>query len=120
MSRSFQHITVERQNGCHCVRLRSFTMDETALRSMFTELLILVKEEGCRRLALSLGPGEPKCLYSVFLAKLITLQRVLREQSGRLFLCDASEQVRGIFRVCQLENLFHFVPDFAAACAAPD
>jgi hypothetical protein len=81
------------------------------------ELRHLVIEESCQKLALSLGPDSPQCLYSVFLAKLITLQRMLREREGELVLCYVSPPVRSIFATCCLDQLFHFEPDFDGAVA---
>jgi hypothetical protein len=115
MQQAFQHIDVEQQDGCHCVRFRKLDMDEITLRDAFAELQRLVREQGVRRLALSLGPESPQCLYSIFLARLLSLQRALRTQGGQLLLCEASENVIGIFAACKLETLFHFLPDFAAA-----
>jgi hypothetical protein len=87
------------------------------IHELAAELRQLITEGSCRKLALSLGPDAPECLYSVFLAKLITLQRILREHEGELVLCYASPPVRSIFATCCLDQLFHFELDFDAAVA---
>jgi anti-anti-sigma factor len=115
MTRPYRHIEVERRGEVFCVRLHHPRLDEPAIYELAGELRALVADEGCRKMALSLGPHAPECLYSVFLAKLITLQRVLREHGGELVLCHVQPVVRDIFAACCLEQLFHFLPDFEAA-----
>jgi hypothetical protein len=90
-------------------------LDEPTIHEATGELRSLVIEEGCRKMALSLGPESPECLYSVFLARLIALQRVLREHQGELVLCHVQPAVRDIFAACCLDRLFDFAPDFDAA-----
>jgi anti-anti-sigma factor len=111
MSAPYRYVEVERHDDtCH-VRLRYRHLAEAQQSELFTELQGLVNDEGCRRLALSLS-DDPEFLDSVFLAKLITLQRVLNEHGGELRLCHVSPQVRSIFRACKLDQLFHFAADF--------
>jgi hypothetical protein len=118
MPEPYRHIVVARRDGAFCVRLLPRHLPEETLYELFEELLGLVHLDGCRWLALSLGPDNHEFLYSVFLAKLITLQRVLREQGGALILCEASPEVRTIFEACKLEDQFRFVPTFDDALAA--
>jgi anti-anti-sigma factor len=108
---------VERKGDVFCVRLRRRQLDETEVLALAGELTGLVEQGGCRKLALALGPEQPECLYSVFLAKLISLQRVLREHGGELALCYATPEVLSIFEACSLDRMFTFVPDFDAAAA---
>jgi hypothetical protein len=117
MSRPYRYLEVEHRGGVFCVQLKQHRLDETQIYEVGAELRRLVTDDGCRKMALSLGPESPECLYSVFLAKLITLQRVLREHSGELVLCYAQPVVREIFAACCLDALFHFLPDFEAAVA---
>ncbi|HEY7158729.1 MAG TPA: STAS domain-containing protein [Gemmataceae bacterium] len=112
-----RHIDVERRGDVFCVRLRQPRLEEAAIYELSAELRDLVTNDGCRTMALSLGPESPECLYSIFLAGLITLQRVLREHGGELMLCHAQPDVRDIFKACGLDPLFHFLPDFEAAVA---
>jgi hypothetical protein len=117
MSRPYRFIAVERRGDVFCVRLRQTQLDEAMIQELAEELRDLIVANACRKLAVSLGPESPECLYSVFLAKLICLQRVLREREGELVLCDVQPDVYGIFTACCLEQLFRFVPDFNAAVA---
>jgi anti-anti-sigma factor len=117
MEHHYRHIKVDRRGDVFCVRLTRHMLDEMAIHEMFNELRSLVTEEGCRRLALSLGPDRVECLYSVFLAKLITLQRVLRENGGELALCHVQPPVHEIFEACSLDKLFSFRSDFDDAGA---
>ena len=110
-----RHIDVERRGDVSCVRLHQPRLEEAAIYELSAELRDLVTNDGCRKMALSLGPESPECLYSIFLAGLITLQRVLREHGGALILCHVQSDVRDIFKSCGLDPLFHFLPDFEAA-----
>jgi hypothetical protein len=117
MTRPYHYLDVERRGDVFCTRLRRSQLDEPMIYELAAELRQLVTEESCRKMALSLGPDAPQCLYSIFLAKLITLQRILREHEGELVLCFVSPPVRSIFAACCLDQLFHFEPDFDAAVA---
>jgi anti-anti-sigma factor len=118
MEAHFKHIAVEQRGDIFCVSLRKHQMDEADVLAMIDELLDLVDDWGCRKMALSLGPGAVECLYSVFLAKLVTLRRHLLESDGQLRLCDASPETIGVFRACHLDDYFDFLPDQAAALAS--
>jgi anti-anti-sigma factor len=118
MDRPYRHIKLERTGDVHCVRLRHAKLDEAALYELADELISLITEDGCRKLLLSLGPEEPQFLFSVFLAKLVTLQRRLHANGGALKLADVSADTRRIFDACRLTSLFDFVPDRAAGLAA--
>jgi anti-anti-sigma factor len=82
------------------------------------ELHHLAAQDGCRKMVLSLGPPEPQFLYSVFLAKLVTLQRRLQARGGKLKIADTTPETRDIFDACGLTNLFDFAPDRATALAS--
>jgi hypothetical protein len=110
-------IEVERRGDVFCARLARPRFNEIEIAGLIEELEALVTGAGCRRLALSLGPRPPEFLYSVFLAKLVHLQRVLREHGGDMVLCEAGAEVRSIFSCCRLDSLFSFVNDFDAAAA---
>ena len=107
MSAPYRFIEVEQRDGNFHARLRQRQMQEQQIHELFAELQSLVRDEGCRCLVLSLE-NNPEFLYSVFLAKLITLQRVLTEHGGELRLCHVSPQVHAIFEACKLERQFTF------------
>jgi hypothetical protein len=117
MTRPYRYIEVEHRGDVFCTRLLHTRLDEPILHELFSEMRGLITDGGCRKMALSLGPKSPECLYSVFLAKLISLQRLVRAHEGELVLCHAQPAVRDIFAACCLDQLFHFLPDFDAAVA---
>src|SRR5262245_1367027 len=110
-------IQVERQGDAFWARLRKPRLDEAEIYQLADELLSLAHDQGCRHLALSLGPEPLVGLYSVFLAKLVSVQRTLAGLGGELVLCDVSPMVLPIFEACKLDTQFHFVADFPAALA---
>jgi hypothetical protein len=112
----YRHISVSRQQEVLCVRLRHARLEENEIHQLGDEILGLCQEPGCR-LALSLGPDAPYCLYSVFLAKLVALRNALLRIGGRMVLCDVGANTYGAFEACQLHKEFTFVRDFAAALA---
>ena len=116
MSSPFRHVILEVQNGVHRVRLRNRRLDEVELADLTDELIGLL-DNGCRLMALSLGPEPPLFLYSVFLARLVTLQRMLRERGGALILCELKPEVMRIFEACRLELQFRFARDLDEASA---
>ncbi len=113
-----RYIDVDRQGETCCVRLRQRRLEEAELAAMADELLALVEDEGCRKLALALGPQPPEFLYSVFLARLVQVRRAITERGGDMVLCYAGPDVRNIFACCSLDNLFRFYPDFESALTA--
>lgn len=118
MDRAFHHLDVQQHGDVFCVRLRSRQLLETDILEMADELVSLIIDGGCRKLALSLGPEKLDCLYSVFLAKLVMLRRRMRECGGTLKLCDVPPEVMGIFEACHLKDFFDFVKDQPTAIAA--
>jgi len=118
MERPYRHLAVQRHGDVFCVRLTTRQMHETEIIELADELVSLVIDEGCRKMALSLGPEAPDCLYSIFLAKLVMVRRRMRECGGAMKLCDVPAQVLGIFEACRLKDHFEFVSDQNAAIAA--
>jgi hypothetical protein len=111
----YRFITVEQRGDTYCARLKSSRMDETEIYLLGSELTDLCDVQGCRKLALSLGPQPPDCLYSVFLAKLVTVRNTLRKHGGQLVLCELSPTAYSVFEACLLHREFTFAPDFDAA-----
>jgi hypothetical protein len=117
MSGLFRQLDVEQIGDVYCVRLRHARLPLGGLEELLTDIDELLTTS-CRKLVFSLGPEEPQCLYSIFLAKLVTLQRCLQSQGGALKFAEASDAVLKIFEACSLRTLFDFVPDRATAIAA--
>jgi hypothetical protein len=116
MSQPYRLIDAQPRGDVWCVRLRRARLEEPDVYALADELLALVND-GCRQMALALGPDGPDCIYSVFLAKLMTVQRVLDEQGGGLVLCQVSPVTHTVFEACRLDEQFRFLPDFDAAVA---
>lgn len=113
MTAPYRHIAVDRQGDVCCVRLLDHDLDEHRLRGMSDEVISLIEEDGCRKLALCLG--QLKCIYSVFIAQLIKIRRRMADQDGRLVLCDVTRDVVNVLESCQLRDYFEFAKDSAAA-----
>jgi len=112
---NYRYIVVERSGNVACVRLVKSRLDEEEVYALSRELLHLGRENGCPRIALCLGPQTPECLYSVFLARLISLQRRLNEIGGELKLCQCTPQVIGVLEACALLDYFTLVDNPADA-----
>jgi anti-anti-sigma factor len=117
MARPLNQITVERRGDVFCVRPCKRELDEEDLQQFSAEMNSLIQEDGCRKMVLCLGPEGPYCLYSIFLAKLVSIQRRLQEAGGLLKLAYVSPDTFKIFEACKLQNLFQFCPDTDAAVA---
>jgi hypothetical protein len=111
----YRFITVERQGDTDCVRLQNPRLEEGEIHLVGNELIDLCESGGCRKMALSLGPKTPDCLYSVFLAKLITVRNTLARHGGQLVLCEVGPVAFSVFEACLLHREFTFAPDFTAA-----
>jgi len=106
---NYRYIVVERHGNAACVRLIKLRLDEEEVYALSRELLHLGRDNGCPRIALCLGPQTPECLYSVFLARLISLQRRLGEIGGDLKLCQCTPQVIEVLEACFLLDYFKLV-----------
>ena len=118
MERPYRFIEFALTGDVFCVRLRQPRIAEHEMDDFGTELARLLDEENCRKMVLNLGPDEPECLVSLFLAKLINLQRRLEGTSGALTLAYVSDYTRNIFRIAGIEKFFHFYPDEKSALQA--
>lgn len=113
----YRFILADRQGELFRVRLTSRRFEEGEIYQLGNELVALCENEGCKKMALELGPESPDCMYSVFLAKLIAVRNTLQRNGGRLVLYSLSPQAFRIFEACALDREFTFAPDFAAASA---
>ncbi len=118
MESTYLHITVGRDQDIYIARLRRHRLEESDILHFADEMISLIDKEGCRRLILSLGPGRIDCLYSIFLAKLVMIQRHLAEIGGAFRICDAAPETLEVFEACRLKDYFDFCPDQASAIAA--
>lgn len=111
---SYRHIVVSRLDDVLCIRLKHTRLEESEINQLGEEVLSLCQEPGTR-LALSLGPEPPYCLYSVFLSKLVAIRNAVRRVGGRMVLCEVGPNTYSTFESCHLHREFDFVKDFAAA-----
>lgn len=114
--KNFRHITVLREGDVTCIRLKHARLDEMEIHQLGEEILSLAGPPG-HKIALSLGPDTPFCLYSVFLAKLVTIRNAVERVGGSLVLCEVGANTFETFKATRLVSLFTFVPDFPAAVA---
>jgi len=115
MDRPYQHISIDRHGGVFAVRLVQQRFSDEELDRLGSELARLLDVEGCRNIVLSLGPDEPDCLYSLFLAKLVSLKRRLEQAGGTLALTNMSPHTHEIFQVSGVEKFFPTFPDAESA-----
>ena len=114
--KNFRHIVVFREGDITCIRLKHARLDEMEIQQLGEEILSIGGPPG-HKIALSLGPDTPFCLYSVFLAKLVTIRNAVARMGGGLVLCEVGANTFETFKATRLENLFTFVPDFPSAIA---
>lgn len=112
---TYRLIHVERRDDVCCIRLQKTRLDESELLQLGDELLCLANGETGGRIALVLGPQPPDCLYSVFLAKLVSVRNAARRQGGELVLCSLGPLAYSVFEACLLHREFVFRPDTAEA-----
>lgn len=115
MVTEYRYIRVEPEENARCVMFRQQRMTEQEVLELGDEVLRMVDAEDCPRVVLDFASTTPECLYSVFLAKLVSLQRALEAKGGGLRLCSCNPQVVGVFRACCLDRIFTIAPDRAAA-----
>jgi hypothetical protein len=115
METAYKYFGVEPRGRTCVVRLLPMRFDETALDPMGAELARLLDVDGFRNIILSLGPEDPDCLQSVFLAKLLNLKKRLELAGGALILTDLTEHTRNILQVVGLEKHFRCCPDVDSA-----
>src|SRR5437016_14486346 len=106
MERPFKQIEFDQREEVYCVRLLRTQLDESGLEELSAEIARLIDEDGCRKMVMVLGPEDPLCLYSVFLAKLVNLQRRLTSAGGALALAGLSDATQHIFQVAGLHKFF--------------
>lgn len=79
-------------------------LDEQNIQVIGEQLFDLVEQEDRRKLLLNFGNVE--YLSSAALGKLITLNKKLQENSGRLILCNIAPQIFEVFEITKLDKFF--------------
>jgi anti-sigma B factor antagonist len=80
-------------------------LDEQTIQTIGEQLFSLVDESGRRKILLNFGNVE--FLSSAALAKLITLNRKVQQNSGRLALCNIHPQIKEVFEITKLNRVFN-------------
>ena len=111
MDRPFKQIEIEQYGDVYCMKLVHAQLDENGLDEFSSDIARLLDENGCRKLVMILGPQDPLCLYSVFLAKMVNLHKRLVGAGGGLVLAGVSENTQRIFQVAGLHKYFRFCSD---------
>jgi hypothetical protein len=108
-------IKVERVGEVACVRLQRTRLEEAEIIQLGEELHHLAEAPGGGKVALALGPQQPDCLYSVFLAKLVSVRNACRRHGGDLVLHSLSNLTFSVFEACHLHREFVFATNQADA-----
>jgi len=109
MTSPYLHITVQRTGDVLCVSLKDHQLEDSAIRAMSDEIEAAVLRADSRKLVLSLG--ELTCLYSLLIAKLIKLRRLMSARHVSFKICNLSAEIRDVFESCQLQHYFDLAPD---------
>ena len=115
MTRTYTLVDYSSQGDAVIVSPRKTRLDENEILTFTDELRNVANQPGCRKLILRLGPHPVECLYSVFLARLVTLQRALVIQNIALILAEMHPDSLEIFRACMLDKYFLFADSLQAA-----
>jgi anti-sigma B factor antagonist len=91
-------------------------LDELVIQELGAEVLGLIEQDGHRSLALDFSDVE--FLSSAALGKLITLDRKMKTQQGRLSLCSIRPEILEVFQITKLNKVFDIRKDVAEAAAA--
>jgi anti-sigma B factor antagonist len=83
-------------------------LDEQHIQTIGEQLFSLVDEAGRRKLLLNFRNVE--YMSSAALAKLITLNKKIKEVGGRLVLCDIEPQIMEVFEITKLDRIFSIYP----------
>ena len=115
MTDNYRHMNVEPQENAFCVLFSRQRMTEQDVLEMGDEIIQLARTEDCPRIVFDFASSTPECLFSVFLAKLVGLQKKLEEMGGGFRLCNCNEQVLGVFKACRLDQVFSIYDSRQAA-----
>ena len=104
---AYSYLLVESFGDVACARLVRTRLEEMEILEMGDELVHLAQHG---KVILLLGPERPDFLYSVFLAKLISVRNTARRQGGELVLCQVNPITFSVFEACHLDRAFVFRP----------
>ena len=116
MDKHYRFLEVESVNGIATITLRRTRFAEPEIIELTEEILQAAKDRSAPRVILDFEGKSPQCLYSIFLAKLVSIQRKLTAMNGGLRLCNCNSEVQDIFKACCLDQLF----DMRGDCENPE
>lgn len=91
-------------------------LDEQNIQIIGEQLFDLVDNQGKKKLLLNFGNVE--FLSSAALGKLITLNKKVQGNGGRLVMCKIAKEIMEVFEITKLDKLFKIYPDEQAALQA--
>lgn len=110
MSTASQFVEVAQKGDVTIVRfLESKILDESNIAQIGDRLFRLVDNDGCRKLVLNFDKVE--YLSSAALGKLITLDKKVKAQAGRMKLCHIKEGIYEVFKITRLNKVFDIQDD---------
>lgn len=84
-------------------------LDEGNIQMIGNQLFSLIEEEGVRRLILDFSNVE--YLSSAALGKLITLEKKMKANKGKLRLCSIRPEIYEVFEITRLNKMFDIRKD---------
>lgn len=105
-------IDIEKHNEISVLHLNG-TLDADTV-SHFKQKIFKLVDAGCHALVLDCD----KLLFvdSMGLGAMISILRRVRTQHGDLKVAGLNADVRNVFEITRLQNLFEIAPDWKAAC----
>jgi anti-sigma B factor antagonist len=98
-------IDIESVNGVTVVAfLDRKILDQAAIQKLGDDLIALVEQDGCSSLVLDFRIVE--FMSSAIIGKLIILDRKASEKGGKLVLCNLSPEIKEVFVITQLDQVF--------------
>ena len=88
-------------------------LDETNIQIVGNQLFALVDDENRRKIVLDFSNVE--YLSSAALGKLITLDKKVKANSGKLRLCNVRPEIYEVFAITRLNKLFEMYDDLEKA-----
>lgn len=117
MADAGSHISVTEAEG---VRLVEFTdqkiLDELSISELGDQLRVVAESAPSIRLLLNFENVEH--LSSAALGMLITLDKLVKDNSGKLRLCNINPQIYEVFKITRLNKLFTIHGDTKEALAS--
>jgi anti-sigma B factor antagonist len=77
---------------------------------------VLEAKNNCSKLVLDFSPVE--FLSSATIGKLMSLNRKVKQSKVALRLCNLRQEIRDVFRICNLDRMFEIHEDQAEAIAS--